>query len=256
MKKNLVPLLGIAFVVAILATGLFYGLFINRLESRAAAPSRQVVVANRTLQRGTVVSAEDLRRSAWPGDGPKDAISGAAEAIGQTVLQPIAEGEPLLTSQVSSRDHGPGGLVPAGMRVVSVHVADSSGIVSLLQPGFRVDVQVVSSRGQSATETLRTILQNIEVLNTATADNSRPVVNLLVRPAESDLVGLADSTARVRLALRNPTDGDDGERPAVSMANLLTTPSAPRRAARPAVPVGVPSATASRPKPAATASLR
>ena len=37
-KNNMLKLLGIAFVVAILSTGIFYGLFVNKLSrARAAA---------------------------------------------------------------------------------------------------------------------------------------------------------------------------------------------------------------------------
>ena len=32
-KNNLLKLLGIAFVVAIISTGIFYGLFVNKLSS-------------------------------------------------------------------------------------------------------------------------------------------------------------------------------------------------------------------------------
>ena len=43
MKKNLVPLLGIAFVVAIISTGIFYGLFVGKLKSATIAPGSTVL---------------------------------------------------------------------------------------------------------------------------------------------------------------------------------------------------------------------
>ena len=44
-KKNLITLLGIAFVVAIIATGLFYGLVAGKLSENAAVSQSSIVVA-------------------------------------------------------------------------------------------------------------------------------------------------------------------------------------------------------------------
>jgi flagella basal body P-ring formation protein FlgA len=63
MKKNMVPLLGIAFIVAIISTGVFYGLFAGKLRSSSELPSHGIVVAARDLDRGTVIQASDLRIS-------------------------------------------------------------------------------------------------------------------------------------------------------------------------------------------------
>ena len=53
MKRNIVPLLGIAFVVAIVSTGVFYGLFAGRLKSSSSEITGQsIVVAAHDLQRG------------------------------------------------------------------------------------------------------------------------------------------------------------------------------------------------------------
>src|ERR1035437_295947 len=59
--------------------------------------------------------------------------------IGLSVVQPIGENEPVTESRLTSRTSGAGaGLgVPAGMRAISVHVVDSSGVVSLLRPGHK-----------------------------------------------------------------------------------------------------------------------
>ena len=66
MKKNLVPLLGIAFVVAIVSTGIFYGLFVGRLKS-ATLPGPSIVVAARSLDRGYSLQAADVKLAAWGG---------------------------------------------------------------------------------------------------------------------------------------------------------------------------------------------
>ena len=58
MKRNMVPLLGIAFVVTIISTGVFYGLFAGKLRSSSPALNgHPIVVAARELERGEVIEA-------------------------------------------------------------------------------------------------------------------------------------------------------------------------------------------------------
>jgi Flp pilus assembly protein CpaB len=45
MKRNLMPLLGVAFVAAVVATGIFYGLLIPRLRSTSETPETPAVQA-------------------------------------------------------------------------------------------------------------------------------------------------------------------------------------------------------------------
>jgi pilus assembly protein CpaB len=207
MKKNLVPLLGIAFVVAIIATGLFYVLFASRLGNAATAGGHSIVVAAHKLDKGTDLTAADLKLASWgSAEVPEGAMNALDQANGLTLIAALVENEPVLASRVASRTSGAGaglGVAP-GMRAISVHASDSSGIVGLLRPGYKVDVQMVSTEAD-----LRTILQNVEVLALNAAGDghsSVPIVTLLVSPEGADLAGLGDSTARVRLTLRNPLD--------------------------------------------------
>jgi len=71
--------------------------------------------------------------------------------------------------------------------------------------------------------------QDIEVLAVVGADGVRPVVNLLVAPEQSDLLGLADSSARVRLALRNPRDDGRPEQATVQFESLYRAAKAPAK---------------------------
>lgn len=166
MKKELVSLFGVAFVVAVMATGIFYGLLVGKLEQA------------------------EKKAQAAPAQSPQQKL---AEARG--------------TPEGALR------AIPPGLRALSLHVSDSAGVVGLLRPGLKVDVQVVRTLGPEAE--LRTVLQNVEVLNLGSAEGGRPVVNVLLKPEDADLAGLADSTARVRLLLRNPEDQETTKRPAV-----------------------------------------
>src|ERR1700712_2415508 len=95
MKKNLVPLLGIAFVVAIATTGIFYGLFVGKLGA-SAAPS--VVVANKDLKPGTTLSADMVKVMSWSGAAPQGAFTNADQVVGRILARPVADGDPVLTA--------------------------------------------------------------------------------------------------------------------------------------------------------------
>jgi pilus assembly protein CpaB len=242
MKRNIVPLLGIAFVVAIISTGIFYGLFAGRLRSSVGElPVQSVVVAARALTPGTVLTASDLRvsevKGAWQGG-----FSKPEELAGVTILRAVQQNEPILADRVASRDaksgQGAEG-VPSGMRAVSIRVAESSGVVGLLRPGTKVDVQAVSHR-ETSTD-LRTILQNVEVLAVSPqpepvpGNQMLPVVTVLTRAQDADLIALADSGSRIRLALRNPLDEDAAPRRSLALASVFTSNrSAEVTAAQPA----------------------
>jgi Flp pilus assembly protein CpaB len=228
MKRNMVPLLGIAFVVAIISTGVFYGLFAGKLRSSSTdAANQSIIVAARNLPRGTVLQSSDLRVSKLNGN-LNGSFSRSEDVVGGTLLAAAKQNEPLLEDRVAPRAPkagAPGTTVPDGMRAVSIRVAESDGLTSLLRPGSKVDLQAVVEREGSTS--LRTILQNVEVLAVSPQPQSAgnrgllPIVTVLARPQDSDAVALADSGARVRLALRNPSDEQTLPRHSLPLSSLL-----------------------------------
>jgi pilus assembly protein CpaB len=229
-QNNLAKLLGIALVVAILATGVFYGLFVNKLSSSTGS-GKMVVVAAKPIPVGTVLAETDVRSIPWPVEQtPAGAFDKARQVAGSTVLEPLAQGEPVLAARLASTEKGVGGgsAVPSGMRAVSVHVSDSSGVLAQLGPGQKVDVQVLLTRKSTNGEPeLRTILEGVPVLGvssqleSSSQGSNLPTVTLLTNPADADVLALADSGARVRLALRNPLDDSTRARTAVTLDAIL-----------------------------------
>src|SRR4051794_24971776 len=95
-KNNWLKLLGIAFVVAIVSTGVFYGLYVSKLNSNAGS-GKSLVVAAKLLKSGTVVQATDIKLIPWPTDQlPKGAFGSADQVVGNTVFETIGEEEPIL----------------------------------------------------------------------------------------------------------------------------------------------------------------
>jgi pilus assembly protein CpaB len=243
MKRNMVPLLGIAFVVAIISTGVFYGLFAGKLRSSNDLPSHAIVVAARDLDRGTVLEPGDMRVSEVQGV-LGGAFSKPEEAAGATLLTAMKANEPLLEERITPRvSDAPGGPVPTGMRAVSMHIYQSESVLGLLRPGSRVDLQAVSERNGS-TE-LRTILENVRILAVSSPDanGNRPagaVVTILIKAQDSDMVALADSGSRIRLALRNPVDEGTTPAKAVTLAGLFSPGGKLAASAPESTPVNAP----------------
>lgn len=223
MNRKLIPLLGIAFIAAIVCTGVFYGLFAGKLRALANSQAESpVVLAARNLEPGTVVKQADLRITHWSGTPPKGAFTVAPQAVGAVVLLPVAENEPLTASRVASEKAGGSGLaVPAGMRAVSVHVSDSSGVLALAGPGQKVDLQVFV-HGPAGGQ-LRTMLQDVTILgsNFSGTGDKPAIVTLLVTPQQADMLALADISARLRLTLRNPLDNAQQAGNTLALASLI-----------------------------------
>lgn len=224
MNRKLIPLLAIAFVVAIICTGVFYGLFAGKLRAIAESKSgTPVVLASRNLEPGAVIRQDDLRVTRWNGSTPKGAFGTVTEAVGSTVILPVAENEPLTASRVATAQGSGGGLgVPAGMRAVSVRVSESSGVMELVDAGQKVDLQVFVARSDGGSQ-LRTLLQGVAVFGKGPGEGAgKPaVVTLLVTPKQADLVAFADASARLRLTLRNPLDKQRNPAESLTLASLL-----------------------------------
>ena len=232
MKRNLLPLLAIAFVVAAISTGLFYGLMAGKLRASSTSelPRQSIVIAAKNLARGKVLKPEDLRISEIRGGEPlKGSFDSTDKLVGGTLFEQVMEGEPITASHVvvKGAQNSAAAEVPAGMRAVSVKIYESSGLLPLLHRGSRVDLQAVRERNGAVD--LRTILQNVEVLALDSpaegpGRNAPPVLTVLTAPAESDLLAVADSGARLRAVLRNTSDTESRPRHIVAVAALFDRP--------------------------------
>ncbi|MBI5283425.1 MAG: Flp pilus assembly protein CpaB [Candidatus Solibacter usitatus] len=223
MKRNLMPLLGVAFVAAVVATGIFYGLLIPRLRGTASAGGLgTMVVASRPLDRGAVLKIEDLRVINTDGQPlPSGGLTAAEQAVGLTLLEPVSPNQPVTSPLLTRRGAagGPSLAIPGGKRAVSVHPIDSGGVIAMLRSGSRVDIQILDVRN---TLQLRRLLEDIEVLSvTGTEGGNRPAITLLVKPNEADRLSLADAAMQIRLVLRNPNDRSANGQVSVSPASLL-----------------------------------
>jgi len=229
VKKNLVVLLAIAFVIAVAATGLFYGLFADKFKDNAQASKQTVMVTARALERGVVLKPGDVRPVEVQGQSAlRGALTSPDQATGKTLLTALAPGAPVLESVLATAGQSVPGIddVPQRMRAVTLHVVESGSLIPLLHPGSRVDIQAIAER--SGVTVLRRVLQDVEVASTGPepvpGHPVQPEVTVLVRPDQADIVALADTASRVRIVLRNREDRSDTTAARIDLTNLFQGP--------------------------------
>jgi len=218
---------------------------------RSVEPSAtEVVVAARDLSLGTILTAEDVKVTSWPGGLlPEGYSASVEEVLGRGVITNVVLNEPLISSKIAVKEAG-GGLpivIPEGYRGVSVRVDDVISIAGFVLPGTRVDVMVTLDEGaQQGNPVTKLMLQNVAVLTSGQVVeqdiNGEPiqvtVITLLVNPEEAEQLVLAATRGRIQLALRNTLDMDSVTTQGARMSNLVPTQrvarsSAPRRATPP-----------------------
>jgi pilus assembly protein CpaB len=217
MKKNLVPLVVIALVVAVVSTGIFYGLIVSRMDGSPKAAMVPRYVAASALEKGHVLKTQDFRLTNVAASGIRGPQT-ADELEGRTLLEAIEAGQEFQDATLSPIANRPlPGGIPAGQRAVTVHITEASSVVQMLKTGDRVDVQALVARNRNGENDLdlKTILQNATVFTIASVQASvenggpgqgRSILTLLASPQDAERLTLADAGARLRVVLRNKND--------------------------------------------------
>jgi pilus assembly protein CpaB len=236
MNKRFLAVLAFAFVVALGASVMLYRLTSKNQQTTKAAPAAvKLVLAAHDLELGTLLRAEDISLTDWPGVVPPGSQLKVDDVVGRGVISKIFAKEPILDSRLAPKGAGGGfaATIPKGMRAVAVPVNEVVGVAGFVVPGMHVDVLISgappNSSASNAGTLTRTLLQNIEVLS-AGQDfkkdaEGKPVavqvVNLLVTPEQAEQLSLASHQTTIQLVLRNPLDRDVTQTPGTAMAALF-----------------------------------
>ncbi|MBM3761262.1 MAG: Flp pilus assembly protein CpaB [Acidobacteria bacterium] len=230
MKKNVIPLVAIALVVAVASTGIFYGLIVSRMDGSSNQSAQTRFITSKPSEKGHLIAADDFRLMAAPDPGAPTPLK-AEDLTGRTTKETVEAGKVLteaMLSPIAERMLQSG--IPAGLRAVTIHVSDSSSVVKMLQAGARIDVQAVIHHpkpGETDVEA-RTLLQNVVVYNVSGESNpnmqGRTVVTVLATPQDAERLSAADAGARLRVALRNPKDQQIVPLGSTSLSNLNAPP--------------------------------
>ena len=250
-RKKLVLLL-VALVVAVgtafAARSMFAGASSPEAQAVEAVPDGpKVLVAQRALPTGTIITADALGFQQWPEELVQDAyfIDGESDInqlLGTVVRHPVTAGEPV--TQGSLVKPGDRGFLAAalgpGMRAVTVPVSAKTGVAGFVFPGDRVDLvltQSVSGDGEQSLRAAETVLRNLRVLATdqsteqTTVDGKTEVrafrtVTLEVTPTIAEKVAVAQTIGTLSLALRSIADNQLELDRAIARGDLVVPDSA------------------------------
>lgn len=229
-KKKLVLLLGalvIAIGTALAARSMFAGASAPDASANAQEmKGPKVLVSQRSLQVGTIITADAVKFQMWPKDMVDNAyfIDGEAnieKLLGTVVRYQITAGEPITQGAlVAPGDRGflAAALGP-GMRAVTIPTSAKTGVAGFIFPGDRVDIvltQTVKGDGQPL-KAAETILRNLRVLATDQSTDSETVdgktkvkkfstVTLEVTPKIAEKIAVAQTIGTLSLSLRAITD--------------------------------------------------
>lgn len=230
-RKKLVLLLSalvIAIGTAFVARSMFTGAAAPQAEAAVVAvpTGPKVLVAQRALPPGTIITPDALTFQPWPADMVKDAyfIEGEADMaklIGTVVRFAVTAGEPVTQGTlVSPQDRGflAAALTP-GMRAITVPVSQNSGVAGFIFPGDRVDMMLTQGvSGETvAMQVSETILRNLRVLATDQATSQEVVegraiprvstnVTLEVTPRIAEKITVAQTLGSISFSLRPLAD--------------------------------------------------
>jgi pilus assembly protein CpaB len=227
-KKKLLLLIG-ALIIAI-GTGLAARSVLSGSsapEAAAVAPpvpqGPKVLVAQRALPVGTIVTQDSISFQAWPKEMVQDAyfIEGEADLaklIGTVVRNPVTAGQPVTQgSLVSPGDRGflAAALGP-GMRAITITVSQKTGVAGFIFPGDHVDL-LLTQAVQGDLKTTETILRNLRILATDQSTDTEIVdgksivrqsktVTLEVTPRIAEKIQVAETIGSLSLSLRSIAD--------------------------------------------------
>jgi pilus assembly protein CpaB len=241
MNRRLTTILLTAFAVAAIASYMVYRVVGGQMHTPQQPTTTRIVVAAHDLELGSVIKDADLSTAEWVGALPKAVLVKKESIIGRGVMSQLYQGEPIIETRLAAAGAGGGmaATIPPGMRACAVRVNDIVGVAGFVVPGMRVDVIISGTEpGGAASQgpKVKTILQNIQVLSAGTniqKDNEGkpvqvPVVNLLVTPAQAEVLSLASNETRIQLVLRNPLDTETAKTPGAGMVSLFSGGAAPK----------------------------
>jgi pilus assembly protein CpaB len=216
MKRRLISVILFAMLAALVSSTLLYNIISGSAPKVTKAKTAVVLVASRDLDAGSLVGDGDVGTVDWPVVEGTPWMSQKSDVVGRALLMPLAKGEPFAPNRLAAKGSAGGvaSQIPPGMRVVPVHVDESTGLSRFIFPGMHVDViSTGPAPGQGIVA--RTILQNIEVFSTGQGGvikdvaGAAPLFNLLVTPRQAEVMSQAIAQSKIQLVLRNPEDKAD-----------------------------------------------
>ncbi len=232
MDKKKLLLLGASLVLGIPSALFGLGLIRGSGSPQAIAAAKvemgsKVLVAQRALPVGTIITADSIGFKAWPKEMVQDAyfVEGEADMqkmLGTVVRNPITAGEPITQgSLVAPGDRGflAAALGP-GMRAVTIPVSARTGVAGFVFPGDHIDLvltQTVKGNDPQPLKASETIIRNLRVLATDQSATQEQIegktkvkafstVTVEVTPKIAEKIAVAQTIGTLSLSLRSLAD--------------------------------------------------
>jgi pilus assembly protein CpaB len=219
---------GVALLLGLITSIMVFSWLQNEKNRLMAAPlsltkNVQVLVSNGDLSWGTKLAPEMMQLQEFPPGAIPEGHFTSPEAIKDRVLLvDIKRNELLLESKLAPLGTTSGGVAAVtdvNKRAMSVKVDDVIGVAGFIKPGDRVDVMVTiePEAGKQGNTIAKMILENVKVLAAGTqmerkGKDEEPkqvqVITVEVEVEEAEKLALASNQGKLRLALRNPLNGE------------------------------------------------
>ena len=230
-RKKLLLLVGalfVAIVTSLAARALLAGGAAPQAVAAKLMEGPKVLVSQRALPIGTIITADAVAFQPWPKDLVQDAYflqdkTDMSKLLGTVVKNPITAGQPVTTgSLVAPGDRGflAAALGP-GMRAVTIPVSSRGGVAGFVFPGDHVDLLLTQTvKGEGESQPLRateTILKNLRVLATDQSTDQETVegktrvkgfslVTVETTPKIAEELAVAEALGTISLSLRSIAD--------------------------------------------------
>jgi Flp pilus assembly protein CpaB len=174
------------------------------LEALRSGNDVAVVVADRDLERGSVLDEGSVRLQRMPSAyAPPGALGSVEEAVGRTLASDLAEGEAVTGTRVGGAGGPVASLVAGGLRAFVVGSGLPSGV---LEPGDRVDVIATFGGPHPYTDTVGSGLQILSIVEqdagTFQAGGATgPSLVLLVSPETAEQLARATAFGQLTVTI-------------------------------------------------------
>lgn len=218
MNKRFLVALALAVVFGLLAIFVAQKLLKDQANNNRAREEADVVIAKADIPLGTKITPEQVNVVKYSlANIPEGAITKREAVVDRVAVTDIANKMPIIARHLAAPDSPAGlpGVLPPGMRAVSVRVDEASSVAGFALAGNYVDVMVIiQPQASEAKPVSKVILQSIRVLATGQQmqqrNDGKPslvnTVTLLVTPAQAERLKLAESEGKLQLSIRNSTD--------------------------------------------------
>ncbi len=212
MKKLII----IALIVSLI-TGFAVFQFATSLEKGKNQETQAVVLAIKTIPKGTVIEKEMLNTAEIPIEMVHQlAVANQEDVLGRITKENIEANEQILTSRLSDTNQENNNLsysIEPNYRGITILVDEEKGVGGYLTKGDRVDLVTIWIKNDK-TIVSEYVVENIEILKigpSSAGDSGGEYTSVTVSVPASDVEKITyalsiDQTPKYLLVLRSPVD--------------------------------------------------